>query len=111
MGASKLEAVTKQYGCLILISEALHSLMSEPVAEECRLIDHVKISGTREPFKLYTIDLDDLALEVDRASVQPVGKNAKFKQRQEKQKRKTERWHDDYKMHSFFERDMDIQTM
>ena len=30
----KLEAVTKQYGCLILISEALHLLMSELVAEE-----------------------------------------------------------------------------
>merc|ERR1712190_716748 len=35
--ASKLEAVTKQYGCLVLVSESLITLMSEPIAEECRL--------------------------------------------------------------------------
>lgn len=110
--ASKLEAVTKQYGCLILISGSLQELMSEPVAEECRLIDHVKISGTRDPFKLYTLDLDDLALEVERVIAAPTtnaAKTAKFKhQRQRKQK---ERWHDDYKMHQLFENDADIQTM
>merc|ERR1719401_263775 len=50
--ASRLEAVTKQFGCLILLSEALCALMSEPMADECRLIDHVKLVGTKEAFKL-----------------------------------------------------------
>jgi class 3 adenylate cyclase len=109
--ASKLEAVTKSYGCLILMSESLHKLMTEVVAEECRLIDRIKIGGTREPFKLYTLDLDDLALEVERVTSVAVGKNAKFKQRYEKDKKKKERWHDDFKMHTLFEQDEDILTM
>merc|ERR1719446_452457 len=46
--AARLEAVTKQFGCLILLSEALHRLMSEDIAEQCRLIDHVKMVGTKQ---------------------------------------------------------------
>uniref|UniRef100_A0A7S1KXF4 Guanylate cyclase domain-containing protein n=1 Tax=Alexandrium catenella TaxID=2925 RepID=A0A7S1KXF4_ALECA len=109
--ASRLEAVTKQFGCLILISDSLHKLMSEQLAEECRLIDHVMLVGSKEAFKLYTIDLDDLALEVDRITAVAHSKHAKFRQRQEVQQRKTERWCDDYDMHALFEQDPDIQTM
>merc|ERR1712087_520507 len=39
--ASRLEAVTKQFGCLVLLSQALIKLMSQAIAEECRLVDHV----------------------------------------------------------------------
>jgi len=109
--ASRLEAVTKQFGCLVLISDSLHKLMSEPMAEECRLIDHVKLAGAKEAFKLYTVDLDDLALEVDRVTAAAHSKHAKFKQRYEVQQRKRERWSDDFDMHALFERDPDIQTM
>eukprot|EP00435_Cladocopium_sp_Y103_P041386 s9_g11.t1 len=65
--AARLEAVTKQYGCLILMTDAIIKLMSVEVAEECRIIDHVRLSATKEPFKLYTYDLNDLALEDFRA--------------------------------------------
>jgi len=109
--ASRLESVTKQYGCLVLVSESLITLMSEPIAEECRLIDHVKMVGTREDFKLYTVDLDDLALEVERIVPHANTKHAKFKLHYERQRKKNERWSDDFKMHSFFESDTDIQTM
>jgi len=111
--AARLEAVTKQFGCLILLSDALHKLMSQPMAQQCRLIDHVRMVGTKEAFKLYTIDLDDLALEVDRyaAPQVPVSKNAKYKQRCERQRKRNERWSDDFKMHRLFEDDPDIQTM
>jgi len=109
--ASRLEAVTKQFGCLILMSDALHKLMSEPTAEECRLIDHVKIAGSKEAFKLYTIDLDDLALEVDRGAAVAHSKHAKYKQRLEMQERKKTRWSEDFDMHSLFDLDLDIQTM
>eukprot|EP00418_Pyrodinium_bahamense_P043284 CAMPEP_0179199838 /NCGR_PEP_ID=MMETSP0796-20121207/99431_1 /TAXON_ID=73915 /ORGANISM="Pyrodinium bahamense, Strain pbaha01" /LENGTH=919 /DNA_ID=CAMNT_0020904351 /DNA_START=1 /DNA_END=2760 /DNA_ORIENTATION=- len=109
--AASLEAVTKQFGCLILISDSLHKLLSELVAEECRLIDHVKIAGSKEAFKLYTIDLDDLALEVDRGASMAHSKNAKFRQRYETQQKKNERWADDFNMHSLFEQDPDVQTM
>jgi len=109
--AARLEAVTKPYGSLILISESLIQLMSEPIAEECRLIDNVAMIGSAAPFKLYTIDLDDLALEVERNQQQSPGKSAKFKQRFELQRKKNERWCDEYKMHEFFECDVDVKTM
>eukprot|EP00933_Yihiella_yeosuensis_P070035 TRINITY_DN7737_c0_g1_i6.p1 TRINITY_DN7737_c0_g1~~TRINITY_DN7737_c0_g1_i6.p1 ORF type:complete len:209 (+),score=27.78 TRINITY_DN7737_c0_g1_i6:64-627(+) len=114
--AAKLEASTKQYGCLVLISQAMISLISEDIADECRMIDHVKLPGSREPFKLYTLDLDDLALEVERAQAVCPGQSAnlkpnKYRQRHERQRLKNERWSDDFKLHSMFEGDQDIVTM
>mmetsp|Transcript_156891 Transcript_156891/g.273078 ORF Transcript_156891/g.273078 Transcript_156891/m.273078 type:complete len:942 (+) Transcript_156891:140-2965(+) len=110
--AARLESVTKSYGCLILISHALIELCSEPIAQECRLIDHVSMVGRQQPFKLYTMDLDDLALEVDKSAANaPQTKNAKFKQRYERQRKKNERWSDDYNMYQYFESDIDIKTM
>mmetsp|Transcript_91581 Transcript_91581/g.144750 ORF Transcript_91581/g.144750 Transcript_91581/m.144750 type:complete len:956 (-) Transcript_91581:109-2976(-) len=110
--AARLEGVTKQYGSLILISDALVSLCSEQIAQECRLIDHVAMIGNKQSFKLFTLDLDDLALEVDwtQAAV-PTGKSAKFKARYERQRRKKERWSDDFCMFALFENDRDINTM
>lgn len=110
--AARLEAITKQFGCLILLSDSLIRLMSEPIADQCRLIDHVKMVGTKEAFKLYTIDLDDLALEVDRnMPIIAPSKNAAFRQKREIQKKKRERMSDDFQMHKFFANDPDIQTM
>merc|ERR1719247_2933081 len=49
--AARLEGVTKSYGALILLSDTMISLMSEQIAQECRLIDHVAMIGRSEPFK------------------------------------------------------------
>merc|ERR1712093_279683 len=38
--ASRLEAATKQYGVLLLISHYLVNLFTPKVADECRLVDH-----------------------------------------------------------------------
>merc|ERR1719401_741544 len=95
--AARLEAVTKQFGCLILLSDALHKLMSVPMAGQCRLIDHVKMSGSKEAFKLYTLDLDDLALEVDhQAAPVQLSKQAVFKARLERQRLKASRWSEEF---------------
>merc|ERR1711972_910701 len=66
--------------------------------------------GSRDSFQLYTVDLDDLALEVEKVTFVHT-KNVKFKQRYERQRVKNERWSDDYNMHSHFETDFDIVTM
>lgn len=115
--AARLEAVTKQYGCLILMTDAIIKLMSEEVSEE--------------PFKLYTYDLNDLALEVEHvAPPAPVQgtlsrdtharenpreghshKKDKFRLRHEREKLKAERWSDEFMMHSVFSGDTDIITM
>jgi class 3 adenylate cyclase len=108
--AARLEGCTKQFGCLVLLSESIIYLMSEPIASECRQIDYVMMGGGRA-FKLYTIDLDDLALEVDRSLTAQITKAQQHRHRWEVQRRKNERWSDDYQMHWFFEEDSDIRTM
>jgi len=110
--AARLEAVTKQFGCLILLTEALHRLMSESIADECRLIDHVKLVGTKEAFKLYTLDLDDLALEVDhQAAPVQLSKQAVFKARLERQRLKASRWSEEFNVFRYFGADLDIRVM
>jgi class 3 adenylate cyclase len=110
--AARLEGVTKQYGCLILISEALVKLCSEPIAQECRLIDHVAMTGTKGAFKLFTMDLDDLALEVDRVpEKEPQGRAGKYKAKYERQRKKNERWGDDFDLYHYFSNERDIRTM
>merc|ERR1711972_121307 len=99
---------------MVLISDSIHKLMSIQIAEECRIIDHVKLSGgnSTEAVELWTIDLDDLALEVERRPKIPAhNKKFKFKLRNEKQKKRNERWADEFSMHEFFEQDEDIRTM
>lgn len=131
--AARLEAVTKQYGCLILMTDAIIKLMSVEVAEECRIIDHVRLSATKEPFKLYTYDLNDLALEVEQAPPPPAvqgilsdgrktgdnlaasreaaQKKDKYRLRHERERTKAERWSDDFQMCFMLTRDADIMTM
>jgi class 3 adenylate cyclase len=110
--AARLEGVTKQYGCLILISDSLVKLCSEPIAQECRLIDHVAMSGRKGDFELFTMDLDDLALEVDRQlDKEPVGRAAKYKAKNERLRKKNERWSEDFNLYEFFANDRDIKIM
>ena len=53
-----LEAATKQYGVLVLISEEVYSLLSRPFKALARIVDRVILKGFDEPINLYTIDLD-----------------------------------------------------
>eukprot|EP00927_Polykrikos_kofoidii_P071073 TRINITY_DN67406_c0_g1_i1.p1 TRINITY_DN67406_c0_g1~~TRINITY_DN67406_c0_g1_i1.p1 ORF type:complete len:1008 (+),score=163.09 TRINITY_DN67406_c0_g1_i1:421-3024(+) len=80
-----LHASCADYGAHIVLSEALHQRMSAPVADKCRLIDAVVIPGpaphlTLAPIKLYTLDMDDLAIEVDPCMPRlPLSKVGRFK--------------------------------
>lgn len=109
--AARLEGLTKSYGCLMLISCSLVQLCSERVAQECRLIDHVSVAGRKQPFKLYTLDLDDLVLEVDRVVAVAKTREAKFKARYEQRWQKNQRWQEDFDMHALFGSDADIRMM
>merc|ERR1719160_2392353 len=113
--ASRLEAATKQFGVLMLISHSLIQQMSEALAEKCRLIDHVAVKGSKQALYLYTCDIDDLALEVDRTKPNTPnakqGERMKFKLRQERLSKKNERWRDNFDLVELFETDPDIVTM
>lgn len=108
--AGKLELLTQEYGCSILMSHAMHVLMSREVAQECRLIDCVKVAGSKLAFKLHTIDLDDAALERPRSRNCPLV-SAPPDHSHSMQRRKNELWTDGYQIHWLFERDADIRTM
>ena len=56
--ASRLEAATKQYGVPLLLSGPLHLLLSEKVKTICREIDCVTVKGSKQPIKLFTVDVD-----------------------------------------------------
>jgi len=60
--ASRLEAATRQYGVSILISGELYDKLSLEIQGICRLIDVVKVKGSKLPVRLYTVDVNlDLA--------------------------------------------------
>jgi len=108
--ATRLEANTKSYGVLILFSETIHTLMSPDVAEECRRIDHVMCSGYPNHFAIYTLDLDDVALPLDR-KLNPLYSKRSGQARLERQKRRQERWKDDFQMVSIFDKEKDMRIM
>merc|ERR1712054_232764 len=76
----------------------------------CRLIDHVYIRGSKQPIRLFTIDLDIAELEVQTRFVERVYKN-RFKVRQLREARKNEKWSDDFQVWEAFPQDDDILTM
>mmetsp|Transcript_10302 Transcript_10302/g.16085 ORF Transcript_10302/g.16085 Transcript_10302/m.16085 type:complete len:327 (-) Transcript_10302:137-1117(-) len=55
--ASRLEAATKQYGVMILLSEDMVALLSQSAQELLRMIDRVTVKGSIKPMELYTYDV------------------------------------------------------
>jgi len=108
--ATRLEANTKSYGVLILLSETIHMLMTPDIAEECRRIDHVISSGYPNHFALYTLDLDDVALPLDR-KLNPLYSKRSGQARLERHKRRQERWKDEFQMIAVFEEEKDMKIM
>ncbi|CAK60438.1 unnamed protein product (macronuclear) [Paramecium tetraurelia] len=55
--ASRLEAATKQFGSVILISGILKQHLTEQCQKQLRLIDIVTVKGSIEPVEIHTIDM------------------------------------------------------
>jgi class 3 adenylate cyclase len=57
--AARLEAATKQFGVDILFSGPLYDLFTNRrIIELCRHLDTVMVKGSKQPMRLYTIDLN-----------------------------------------------------
>lgn len=108
--ASRLEAVTKIYGVHMLISHFMVHLCSQDLAFHCRLIDHVKVKGSKPPIRVYTIDLDSAAVQVVTKAPEPVTRN-RFKIRQLREVRRNEKWMEDYYVWDMFNVDEDLISM
>jgi len=50
--ASRLEGLTKKYGCALIISETTYCAVRDQVP--CLLIDRVRVKGKQQPIELYT---------------------------------------------------------
>ncbi|MCO5566554.1 hypothetical protein L7F22_020231 [Adiantum nelumboides] len=56
--ASRLEALTKQYGVVLLLSETVVSnLTKSSLRDNCRRLDRITVKGSVEPMILYTYDM------------------------------------------------------
>ncbi|CAK92800.1 unnamed protein product (macronuclear) [Paramecium tetraurelia] len=56
--ASRLEAATKQFGSMILISGQLRDVATKVTQKNLRHIDRVTVKGSIEPMDIYTVDLN-----------------------------------------------------
>ena len=56
--AARLEAATKQYGVPLLLSGSLHDVFSEDIKKLCREVDTVTVKGSKQPMRLFTVDID-----------------------------------------------------
>eukprot|EP00927_Polykrikos_kofoidii_P036304 TRINITY_DN30633_c0_g1_i2.p1 TRINITY_DN30633_c0_g1~~TRINITY_DN30633_c0_g1_i2.p1 ORF type:complete len:799 (+),score=97.09 TRINITY_DN30633_c0_g1_i2:517-2913(+) len=122
--ATRISAVCAEYGmgCMILFTEVVERTLSRSFSAQCRLIDHVKLTDSKEPFKVYTVDLDDLALEVETSkvgerrvsvigSVQASQRRAQLNEKFAREQKKRMRWEDRFEMSSVFVTDTDIVNM
>merc|ERR1711884_678843 len=108
--ASSLEAVTRQYQLLILMSGHLAKLCSPEMVTYFRTVDHVTLKGGMStPIRLHTVDLCGESLKTDYI-LPKKGKN-QFELRMQREKAKEEKMQDSYKVYSLFEKDADLKTM
>jgi len=108
--AARLESATRQFGVLMLASHFMIKLCSKEIALICRLIDNVAIKDIKHPVRIFTVDLDYTQLEVVHKSSDRVIKN-RFKVRQIREARKSEKWADEFKVAEAFKSDDDLIAM
>jgi class 3 adenylate cyclase len=100
--AMKLEEATQTYGCLVLLSQNMVGLMSDPMIQACRVIDCVIVPGCKDPMRLLTCDLDTGILPIEPPlKTEGLVWNARrrFKARQVLEVQKTSKWSDDVIVH------------
>ena len=56
--ASNLEALTKNYGIPLLLTDRLYDILSEVGKKFCRHVDTISLKGGRDVYRLYTSDVD-----------------------------------------------------
>mmetsp|Transcript_38360 Transcript_38360/g.46273 ORF Transcript_38360/g.46273 Transcript_38360/m.46273 type:complete len:879 (+) Transcript_38360:388-3024(+) len=69
--AARLEAATKQFGCMILLSEHFVHCLSNRTKQRVRQIDKVTVKGSNVPMGLFTFDIDlDYQVDVNEKTYQ-----------------------------------------
>mmetsp|Transcript_37630 Transcript_37630/g.66914 ORF Transcript_37630/g.66914 Transcript_37630/m.66914 type:complete len:1000 (+) Transcript_37630:70-3069(+) len=110
---NSMEHATQTYGVPLIVADSVVALCTAPMAELCRLMDRVIVTGSIRPMQLYSLDLDYMSVEVDmRAALQMTWNSRnRFKARQFLENEKTNKWKDDFKVESVFQADPNLKTM
>jgi len=111
--AEGVERATSIYGVSLLVAESVVSICSPAVANKCRLIDRVIITGSVVPMKLYVIDLDYMSLTIEPPPPMQINwtSRQRFRVRQFLEAEKIKKWHDDVQLVNMFNENPDIATM
>jgi class 3 adenylate cyclase len=111
--AESVERATQIYGVSILLTEFVKNSCTPEIANKFRLIDCVKISGSKEPMELYVMDLWYCQLKVDHNPLVPTNWSAKqrYNVRQFMYTEKERKLKADVHMGKYFMDNMDISEM
>lgn len=111
--AESVEHATQIYGVSILLTESVKNSCTPDVSSKFRLIDCVKISGSKEPMELYVMDLWYSGLKVETSTIGPINFTSrqrynvrKFMDTEKERKMKTE-----VHMDKYFNESTDIVEM
>jgi len=108
--ASMLDQASADYGVWLLMSHYMMELCSRELAMLCRLIDHVSVKCTRQPFRLFTIDLNLSVLEIENKIGAKYVKN-RFKLRQIREVWKQDKWSETIDVFDAFDVDPELIKM
>lgn len=107
-----IEKATSTYGVSILLGESVITMCSPAMAEKCRRIDRVKITGSSTPIELYVIDLDCMALDVEPEKTKIIwNPRQRFRVRQFLEREKATKWTEDVCIIDSFNEHPDIAAM
>lgn len=101
--AARLEAATKQYKSLLLISNDFMEYTSKETRRYCREIDRVTVKGSIKPIGLFTVDLEIGSLPI--LEPLPMDKKKSFMERKSLMERVTKK---SEKMNEIFTLDKDL---
>lgn len=94
--AESIEDATRIYNVSLIASETVVGCCSKRMASMCRLIDKVHMKGSKDPFTLFTFDLDWMSVRVkDFPTKLEWSVRQRFKARQIMELEKEKKWADD----------------
>jgi class 3 adenylate cyclase len=112
--AESVERATQIYGVSILLTETVKRSCTPGVANQFRLIDCVKISGSKQPMEIYAVDLWYMHLAVESSGTgghTNFSSRQRFRVRQFMDNEKKRKMHHEVHMEKQFNESPDIQEM
>jgi len=110
--ATLLSAATDEYGVTILMSEPLVRSCNPAFTRNFRPIDHLKLSGSNTPIRIFTVDLNAEALAVEGRVADARRKNMpRDTERREREEGKRQILEDTYQVCHVFDTDRAVGRM